>query len=146
MCIILDTNKYSDFLDLNNKDMEAIRHWIEKKKGKIAWSPTEKLKQELETHGKMKKQFKVYRQAGLIKNIDNRKVNDEKKKLLNQKDSEALKSDDPDIIALAITAQVKVLVSEDRNLCDDFKKIIPGGKIYTRKRDNQHLLQPDMCP
>ena len=41
MCLILDTNKYGDFLEPKNQDMEPIRNWMKTRNGKIAYSPTE---------------------------------------------------------------------------------------------------------
>lgn len=42
MCLVLDTNKYGDFLEPENQDMEPIRKWMKTKNGKIAYSPTDK--------------------------------------------------------------------------------------------------------
>ena len=56
-------------------------------------------------------------------------------------------SDDEHIIALAIVAEVKVLVSGgDRKLITDFKNPdLAGGKVYLRKQ-HAHLLKKDTCP
>ena len=60
-----------------------------------------------------------------------------------------IKSDDAHIIALAIIAGVKVLVSYtegDKALFNNFKdKNLVGGKIYTKK-SHKHLLKTDLCP
>ena len=47
MCLILDTNKFGDFLDPENRDMEPVRMWMRLGKGKMAYSPTEKMQSEL---------------------------------------------------------------------------------------------------
>ena len=138
MCLILDANKYSDFLDPENEDMEPVRNWIKKKKGKIVYAPTGKLKTELDNHGPMKRRIKEYRQAGRIKLADPEKVNREIGNLPE------ISSDDRHIIALAIVSNVKLLVSKDQKLQDDFKKIA-RGKIYKNK-SHKHLLKSDLCP
>ena len=58
-------------------------------------------------------------------------------------------SNDEHIIALAIIAGVKVLVSYregDRDLFTDFKnRELVGGKVYTRKTHTR-MLTKDTCP
>ena len=112
MCLILDTNKYGDFLNPENEDMRPVREWIERKGGKIAYSPTDKFESELD--GKIKSQFNVYRVAGKIKLFNEEEVENV------QRDLQDLESNDPHIIALAIVANVSLLVSGDRDLHRDF--------------------------
>lgn len=66
-----------------------------------------------------------------------RKKNDEIK--------DEIKSDDPHIIALALIAGVKVLVSKDNKLIADFKGHVSRGKVYKTK-SHRHLLTKDTCP
>ena len=58
-------------------------------------------------------------------------------------------SNDEHIIALALIARIKVLISYregDRDLFDDFRdKNLVGGKVYTRKA-HAHMLTKDTCP
>lgn len=139
MCLILDTNMFGLFLDRDNEDMAPVRSWLDGRNGKIAWSPTSKMRQELKDFGKkMENEFRRYRDAGKLKIIDEAAVEREKKTLPK------LDSDDPDIIALARASGVSLLVSADRNLHADFKKII-GGSIYQTRR-HRRLLRPDACP
>lgn len=60
-----------------------------------------------------------------------------------------ISSNDEHIIALAIVAGVKVLISYregDRNLFADFKnRQLVGGKVYTRKA-HARMLTKDTCP
>ena len=57
-----------------------------------------------------------------------------------------IESDDPHIIALAIIADVKVLISNDRRLHEDFKnRNLVGGKVYQTK-SHSRLLRNDTCP
>ncbi len=138
MCLILDTNKYGDFLTPENRDMEPVRKWVRTGNGKIAYSPTEKMQSELNRHNKMREQFDRYRETDKLKLVPSDKV---RRVMDGLRD---LQSDDPDIIALAQVAGVRLLVSGDTNLHTDFKQII-GGNIYQTK-GHQHLLKRDICP
>ena len=93
MCLILDTNKFSEYVNPENQDMELVRKWMSKN-GKMVYSPTLKLKQELEKHDKMRKQFEQFRENGKLKQYPAREVEQDRRSLPQ------LKSDDPDIIAL----------------------------------------------
>lgn len=138
MCLILDTNKYGDFLNPVNSDMQPIREWIRTKNGKIVYAPTEKMEKELGNHNRMKRMFYEYRQAGRLKIIDREKVNRTEAELTG------LSSNDGHIVALALAAEVKLLVSEDKKLHKDFKKFV-NGKIYQNKA-HEPLLKRDICP
>ena len=58
-----------------------------------------------------------------------------------------IRSNDPHILALAIVANVKVLVSKDRTLIDDFtnREIVVRGRVYQRA-EHAHLLTSARCP
>ena len=138
MCLILDTNRYGLFLDPTNEDMKPVRNWVGKKNGKIAYSPVGKMKDELKKFPKMRKQFEQYSRAGKLKNFPVEAVKQRKESL------PSLRSDDPDIIALAQVSGVRLLVSSDKNLNSDFKTIV-RGKIY-QTRSHKHLLHNGLCP
>lgn len=137
MCLILDANKFSDYINPDDLDMAPVRRWM-KSRGKIVYSPTEKLKQELDRHEMMRLQIDEYRKNGSLKQIPAQEVEIAKNSL------PPLQSDDPDIIALAQVAGVRLLVSGDINLHTDFKNVI-GGSVY-QTRNHRRLLRPDTCP
>lgn len=137
MCLILDANKFSDYVNPDSEDMEPVRRWM-KRSGKLVYSPTEKLKQELDRHDQMRQQLDRYREDGSLRLYPAQEVEQIKTKL------PLLKSDDPDIIALACVAGVKLLVSGDTDLHADFKSIV-GGSVY-QTRNHRNLLRPDTCP
>ena len=139
MCIILDTNLYRDFNNLDNEDMQPVRDWIDRKNGKIAYSPVGKIKQELEKSKNMIGKFRRYKRDKKLIEFPKEKVEKAKKRL------KCLTSDDPDIIALAQISKVKVLATKDKNLQQDFKRFIKKGKIYQTK-DHKDLLRQDTCP
>ena len=137
MCLILDTNEYDLFLARDNEDMKPVRDWVDKN-GKIVYSPVGKMKTELGKHPRMRSRFEQYRRAGKLKNVAVEAVEREKKGLPK------LRSDDPDIVALARVSEVSLLVSGDKRLHADFKQII-GGSVYPTK-EHRHLLKTDLCP
>ncbi len=137
MCVILDANSYSDFLDMEHAGMRPLRDWL-MTRGKLAYAPTEKMRGELENHGPMKKRFMEYSQAGRIKEVDRDEVIAKENVLMG------LASDDGHIVALALVAGVNVLVSHDKNLHEDFKRIV-NGRVYQNEK-HKHLLRRDTCP
>ena len=141
MCLVLDASKYGDFLNPNDVDMKPVLNWIEKGMGKIAHARTLKIKNELGRYPKMEELFNEYNRAGLLKIVKNTDVDKREKELI---ESKSLSSNDSHIIALALVAKVKVLVSGDKDLHQDFKKIA-GGKVYQNK-GHKRLLRRDACP
>ena len=138
MCLILDADKYSDFLNPNNSDLQPVRDWIQNKGGKLVYSPTKKLKEELGRHKRMKSRFLLYAQAGRVREVERDKVDHMEAGLTG------LSSNDSHIVALALVAEVKLLVSGDTDLHDDFKNIV-RGKVYQNPR-HKNLLRQDTCP
>ena len=138
MCLILDTNRYGLFLDPNNEDMKPVRKWVDDKSGKIAYSPVGKMKIELERSPNVRSRFEQYSRAGKLRTFPVEAVEQQRERL------PILRSDDPDIIALAQVSGVKLLVSNDENLHADFKTIIKG-KIY-QTRAHKRLLRNNLCP
>ncbi len=137
MCVILDANSYSDFLDMGHAGMRPLREWL-RTRGKLVYAPTEKMRAELESHGPMKKRLMEYSQAGRIKEVDQAEV------IAKEDVLTGLASDDGHIVALALVAGVNVLVSHDKNLHEDFKRIV-NGRVYQNEK-HKHLLRRDTCP
>ena len=142
MCIVLDANMFGEFRDPANENMEPVWNWLRKKNGKIAYSNTKKFEEEWERGG-VTNLIKLLRQSGQLKEILPQGV-EAKENELNR--TGAIRSDDPHIIALAIIANVKVLVSNDKTLHEDFKnRNLVGGRVYQTK-SHSCLLRKDMCP
>ena len=140
MCIIIDTNMQGKYMDPNDADMRPVRNWINdrSKRGRIVYSKTTDF--ERETLNQFKKQFVALSRSGKLKMIDTKQVTAKQKELKKQN---KLISNDPHIIALALVARAKVLVSSDQNLHNDFKQI--GGSVY-QTAQHKHLLTADLCP
>jgi hypothetical protein len=93
---------------------------------------------ELNKHRKMHMKFHEDRVNGRVKLVDAQKVENRKA------DLPELKSNDWDVIALALEANVKLLVSGDIDLHEDFKSIVRGS-VY-QNQNHRHLLKRDTCP
>ena len=143
MCIIVDANTFHKFKEPNDEDMEPVWTWLEKKDGKIAYSDMEKLEEEW-NRGGMQNLRNRLRQRGKLKVVSPQDVQEKTNELSGE-----IASNDEHIIALAIVASVKVLVSYregDKDLFADFKnRELVGGKVYTRKA-HARLLTKDTCP
>ena len=143
MCIILDTNTFHRFRDPDDVDMEPVRKWLDRRYGKIAYSTTDRLENEWNLGG-MKHTRDQLMRAGKLKLVPQDEHREKENELKGK-----TKSDDEHIIALALVAKVKILVSYregDQALFDDFKsRHLVGGKVYTRKT-HARLLTKDTCP
>ncbi|MYA71724.1 hypothetical protein F4009_19180 [Candidatus Poribacteria bacterium] len=144
MCIIVDANTFHKFKDPNNEDMEPVWTWLEKRGGKIAYSDTEKLEEEW-NRGGMQNLRNRLRRTGKLKIVSPQDVEEKANELSGE-----IESNDEHIIALAIIAGVKILVSYregDSDLFTDFKnRELVGGRVYTRKAHAQRMLRKDTCP
>ena len=138
MCLILDTCRYGDFIK-NNDDMKPVRSWHSKHGNKFVYSPTEVMRDELHRVKKMYLNFKKWRRYGKVKYIDKQEVEKRICQLMNDP-ALVLKSNDDHIIALALVAEVKLLVTRDKKLKNDFSHIV-NGETYEKKGD-EHLLVP----
>ena len=140
MCVILDANMFGEFKDQSNEDMQPVWNWLENKNGKIAYTNTRKFDEEWERGG-VTDLIKILKQAEKLKEVPAPDVQQKENELTGK-----IESDDPHIIALAIVADVKVLVSSDQTLHQDFKnRNLVGGKVYQNKK-HARLLTKDTCP
>jgi len=138
MCVILDASMYGDFLK-DDEHMKPVKDWI-KKGGTIVFSETYKMQEELHKSSGMYELFREYRRRDILTRVDKSAVEKKQRQLVASK---RLKSDDPHIIALASVANVKLLISKDKALHQDFKNVI-GGSIYQYK-EQEHLLRKNPC-
>ena len=144
MCIIVDANTFHKFKDPNDEDMEPVWTWLEKRGGKIAYSDIDKLEEEW-NRGGMQNLRNRLRRTGKLKIVSPQDVEEKANELRSE-----TASNDEHIIALALIARVKVLVSYregDRDLFTDFKnRELVGGRVYTRKAHARSMLKKDTCP
>ena len=176
MCLILDANSLTKFRD-RDEDMEPVWYWLRRKNGKIVYSDTEKFRSEWEHRGGVELMRQLLQDEGadssslisigwdqLMRQLQRRdklklvSAQDVQKKADELEQADILRSDDPHIIALAILADVKVLVVErvyddpkrpegrgrDSDLQEDFKNLV-GGRVYQTK-SHSRLLRKDTCP
>ena len=140
--MILDANTFGKFRNSSDEDMAPVWKWLDNKNGKIVYSNTKKFENEWE-RGEMSHLRDQMMRAGQLK-----LVSEGVQEKTHELEGEIV-SHDAHIIALALIAEVKVLVSYregDRDLFADFKnRQLVGGKVYTRKAHTR-MLTKDTCP
>ena len=140
MCIILDANMLNRFKKRADEDMGPVWHWLSKENSKIAFSTTEKFKNEWAKGGGDNLMRELERSKKL-KSVSKEYVLEKQKELEGK-----IESNDSHVIALAIIAEVKLLVSADKELCSDFKNPdLVGGDVYQTKDDKNKLTEV-FCP
>jgi len=139
MCVILDTNCIGKFIKGTDEGIKPVRHWVYRKNGKIVYAATEKFRAEWKGSKARDLMRELQRRNKFIE-VPAQDVAERENEL-----KEIIKSDDEHIIALALVAEVKILVSDDNTLIADFKNHIAQGKVYKRKK-HAHLLKKDTCP
>ena len=142
MCVILDANTFGKFRNPNDEDMAPVWTWLNNRNGKILYSNTKKFENEWERGGMSHLRGQMMR-AGQLKLVSEG-VEEKADELKGE-----IMSNDEHIIALALIAGIKVLISYregDRDVFDDFRdKNLVGGKVYTRKA-HARMLTKDTCP
>lgn len=137
MCIILDANLLGKFDDPQNEDKRPVHGWLSRQYGKIVYSDTSRLRAEWMRGGNVL--LERLRQDGSLKLVSRADVEQMERSLEGH-----IESDDEHIVALALVADVRVLVSNDKALHQDFKSIV-RGKVYQTK-SHARLLRRDTCP
>ena len=105
MCVILDTNCIGKFNKGIDEDIKPVRHWVYNRNGKIAYANTEKFRVEWRSGGGYELRRELLRRNKL-KDVPAQDVVEKENELKGE-----IASDDEHVIALALVAQVKVLVS-----------------------------------
>ena len=142
MCAIIDASVFREFIDPNNKDMAFLKKWIETK-GKIGYSPTEKLEEELKNGPRaMRRWMDFYIKSPRVKRVNKEATESKTKEFAKRRD---MASNDPHVLALADVGGINVLATKDRDLMKDFKGVI-RGRIYQKRRAHGHLLSGRTCP
>ena len=103
MCIILDANMLSRFKKRADEDIKPVWDWVYNRNGMIAYSTTEKFKEEW-TRGGGDNVLKELQTIKKLKPVSAQDVQEKQNELEGQ-----IRSNDPHIIALAIVANVRVL-------------------------------------
>ena len=139
MCIVLDASRFGKFQQAADENMKPVRDWVYRGNGKVAYAPTQDLKREWDK-GAPKLRSQLQRRAKL-KLVSQNRVQRKQAELEGK-----TQSNDAHIIALAIVAEVKLLVSTDKDLCLDFMNPdLVGGEVY-RDKDDQAKLAKIFCP
>lgn len=135
MCAIIDVNIAHEVFGENRPEAGA-RFFKKIDSGKLRLVIGGKLREELYKMSYVQRWFINATRSDVIRNIDDRSVNDLAKKLERKG---GYRSDDHHIIALAKQSGARLLYSNDEALRKDFKNsaLIDGGKIYSTLRNSQ---------
>ena len=143
MCVIVDANQLGKFIKPNAPPgIVRLREWVESR-GKIIYPTSGQCADELHSHGEAKKKLAEYVKKGKAKVVDGQACEDAAREFEKQ----GINSDDAHILGLATVAGATMLCTEDRDLMDDFRNFISGGKIYPNNaRDQRRMLDRNKCP
>ena len=148
MCVILDSNRGADYVNDKDEAIRQVREYVEQGKLKLVF-PWGQLLSEYKRSYKVLRLFKTYGRVGFTKSIPDYECKKAEKELkrLEDKKKIIIKSDEKDFdtLVLAKAAKVKLLVTRDDYLTDDFKNSqIIGGSVYRYKK-HKRLLDENEC-
>jgi hypothetical protein len=144
VCVIVDNNLAARVLVQSDPEFEPVRERLfQKDKPPIRLAYGGKLRDELFGNKEVRRALRILDSAGRLKLVPDQKIEQELRSVL---ESGLCKSNDPHVIALARAAQARVLVSDDRDLFQDFKnpRLLsnPRGKVYQRRQHAKLLNMP----
>lgn len=154
MCAIVDNNVAIEVFGKKNKSLapaaEFFRLWIFRRGSLVVGG---KLADELRQHTDCVRAIRELIRRGRARRIDRTNVNDQERQL-NRRQEHV--SDDPHILALALTSGARLLYTNDKDLIRDFgnHRLIskPRGRVYTTNRSKRvtptHrslLARTDLC-
>ena len=144
MCMIIDANRLGVFLsDQMAEDAKPIHGWLNKGWGNLVYSTGGAFADEVGRRSRAT--LARYAQAGRATVIPAEQFKEDERQL---RGNEAVRSDDPHVLALARHSGARVLYTGDQKLINDFKnkRLIdkPRGKIYSSAR-NARLLTRSTC-
>jgi hypothetical protein len=142
MCILIDANVTHHF-STANQHASKVRDWIEARPGRLVIGGRNAA--ELTRDAFMTRWLAILARAGRVTRIRDSDVDAEEARLVR---SNACRSDDPHVVALARTSGARILFSHDRALHEDFgnKNLIdnPRGHVYQSTK-HRHLLDDENC-
>lgn len=140
MCIIVDADSAHHLSNLTEHGKPVMR-WLLKGRGGLVVGG--EIKREL-TKGGLRETMVILDQAGRLKKLDDKKVDDLAKEI---KKSGKCQSNDHHVIAVALISGCRLLYSSDQALHEDAKNceiLNPTASIY-KSKDHQHLLTECNC-
>jgi len=152
--VIIDTNRLPDYVKGNDEALKLLRNRIEKNKIKLI-APQGVFLAEYNKFDKFKPLISQYLKNDWFKKVSTERFSAAEADLKNKKEQGeiSIRSNEKDlpILALARASDTELLVSDDRNLGEDFKnpKIIRRGRIIrttTSHKDVKDLLDSNNCP
>ena len=152
MCVIIDADRLCAFANGDAEeplkgDMARLRKWVEDD-GRIVYYQYGKYMKEVE-RANVTALMEGYKGAGKAKLFDKGKYANAIKKFGKLK----VRSNDRHMLAIAEASGVTMLCTGDNRLIRDFKKHIPGAKIYpdrkiypNSQKAQEKMLRENTCP
>ena len=131
MCLVVDTNSRGRFLS-DDEPAALLRHWVESGRGKLLHIDVGRWRAEHHSSSaEWQQQVQEYERNGFLKIVAKGKFDAALKDLPEKiKSDENEQKNDRHVLALACAGGARLLYSADKNLRDDFKVTVDGGKIY----------------
>lgn len=140
MCIIVDADSAHHLSNLTEHGKPVMR-WLLKGRGGLIVGGD--VKREL-AKGGLRETMVVLNQAGRLKQLDDKKVDDLAKDI---KQSGKCRSNDQHVIAVAMISGCRLVYSSDQALHEDVKNgeiLSPPASVY-KSKDHVHLLTECKC-
>lgn len=115
MCIIIDANQAGDLTRGERPYVKVVLEWIDSGGAIVTGGDLER---ELFKLGKMRGLLNELSRSGQLKQIRPERVLRRQQQIVHQ-----CKSNDPHVVALAIEANTRLIVTEDKNLIADLKNL-----------------------
>lgn len=135
--------------------MAPERQWLGLKdgnaKGRLAFAPTKKMKEEYENVGEVREILDLLDKAGNLQNFTVLEVEEQLEWVKREvkRRGITLKSNDMHMVGLVSLSGCKMIVSTDKNLGKDFHEVtkIHGkkGQIYKRAKDHADNINEYKC-
>jgi predicted nucleic acid-binding protein len=154
MCIIIDTNTFSNVFDKESKghhEFQPVYDWILNRNGKIVFGGT-KYRLELKKAYRFLKIFGEFNRQRKLVTVDDVKIDEYQRILENKKKHKDF--DDPHLVAISYISKCKLICTNERRAipyltCKDFyPKNSPRPKIYCKKKNSDLLCDKylaDLC-
>jgi hypothetical protein len=144
MCLIIDANVVHKVFPEPHQDFEPVHRALVSRRARLAYGG--ELRREYVQIGWFRRLLLRLDQMGSARKVPDSPVDAETERLATGR---LCRSDDPHVIALARVGRVRLLCSDDADLCLDFRDPAlisgPRGNIY-RRREHADLLRAHCEP
>lgn len=124
MCVVIDSDTFSEISDNNNQDFEPLRKWISQD-GHTVIHGGSQYEEELSNHNKFRRYLKGLERAGITHKVNDQEVNETQKFL--KSNFVLAKYNDHHIAAILFVSGCRVVSSHDQGLHQLIKSCCSSG-------------------